>query len=737
MKFFGKTLGLLLASLTLASCGGGGGDGGTFTPQSGSITITATATSLPTNTGNWLPSDQGPNQAELTITSRNADGALLIGQDLSVSISPVNVAALSFLVNDDNDSIDNLWGSFTIKGTNGVATAWVNAGTVAGTAVVTASMLDPTTSRTISKTITITVTSGVGTNPATVSLTPAPAGVYLPNSGGNNASSIAAVVLDGGGQFVPDPTNTDNLQVEIVGNAGDARLSTNSAGGAAQGTSVATHTVNGKATVSFQAGDATPQGPVQIKATADRADNNVSNGIQDPVSFTASIVVSDGKLFSIKITSPDVDAIFANPISPDVTALNGTYSLTVSALGTDRQGNPVLPGTPIRFGSIDEPVGTFDAGASANRFLIAGGDGNPQEGGTGFTAPTGHFRTAGGGAGPGDAIIVFGKTQHGAPQGNEDLESALTVGRVNSETSLTTTTPFNNNNTTGSSVDYGPVLDYIVGRSNHGNIGAGALTDNVGVATVTLNYTVETLGHIVAMWAQGDGSDRVTNGSRRVTDAVQLLYPGIAPAQLVAFPSPIPGNTTTSVTVCLADANNSPIQGVHIGYQMNLGGGTGSIDGNGASGTLDNTTGPDGCVDASVVTSGLPVSSSPDSPSGKITFSAAGATAEVDLIVQLGFLSNGGLGRICNNATPTLRATIKAFTTTGDPAGGVQIAATCSGVTVNPGTATTSANGTAVFDISGTADASGTCTFTAAGVAPLNIQVTIPGADDFSPPCGP
>ncbi|MGN6520538.1 MAG: hypothetical protein ACTHK2_14035 [Dokdonella sp.] len=742
MKFFGKTLGLLLASLALASCGGGGGDGGTFTPQSGSITITATATSLPTNTGNWLPTQHGPNQAELTITTRNADGSLLIGEDLSVSISPVNVASLSFLVNDDNDDGDNLWGSFTIKGTNGVATAWVNAGTVAGTAVVTASMVDPTTDRTISKTITITVTSGVGTNPATVSLTPTPAGVYLPNSGGNNVSSIAAVVLDGGGQFVPDPVGADNLQVEIVGNAGDARLSTNSSGGASQGTTVSTHTVNGKATISFQAGDATPQEPVQIKATADRADNNVSNGIQDPVSFTTSVVVSDGKLFSIKITSPDVNAILANTVSGDVSAdfppldPDGTYSLTVSALGTDRQGNPVLPGTPIRFGSIDEPVGTFDAGANANRFLIAGGDGNPQEGGTGFTAPTGHFRTAGGGAGPGDAIIVFGKTQHGAPQGNEDLESALTVGRVNSETSLNTTTPFNNNNTTGSSVDYGPVLDYIVGRSNHGNITAGAFTNDVGVAHAELTYTVETLGHIVAMWAQGDGTDRVTNGSRRVTDAVQLLYPGIAPAQLVAFPSPIPGNTTTNVTVCLADALNSPIQGVRIGYQMDLSGGTGSIDGNGASGALDNTTGPDGCADATVVTSGMPVSTA-DSPSGKITFGVGGATAEVDIIVQLGFLSNAGLGRICTNATPTVRATIKAFTTTGDPAGGVQITAACNGVTANPSTATTSGNGSAVFDISGTPGASGTCTFSAEGVAPLNVQVTIPDADDFSPPCGP
>ena len=53
MKFFSKTLGLMLASLALASCGGGGGDGGTFVPQSGTITLAPGTTTLPTNTGTY------------------------------------------------------------------------------------------------------------------------------------------------------------------------------------------------------------------------------------------------------------------------------------------------------------------------------------------------------------------------------------------------------------------------------------------------------------------------------------------------------------------------------------------------------------------------------------------------------------------------------------------------------------------------------------------------------------
>ncbi len=745
MKVFGKTLGLLLASLALASCGGGGGSGGTFTaPKSGSITLSATTTTLPLNTSGQPPSAHGPSQAEVNISLRNVDGSLMAGTDVSVSISPVSVAAISVLA-DGTATNDDLWGSYTIKGTNGQATAWVNARETAGTAVFTATATDKATNRTISATLTFTITSGVGPAPASVALAAAPSGVYLPSSGGASTSVITATVRDGGGQLIADPvsgnTGNDNIKFEIVGTAGDAKLSTNSVAGAVSGPSVTSHTVHGVATASFQAGEQTPQGPVQIRVTVDRADNNVTNGIQDPVSVTTSVIVSDGKLYSIKITSPDTNAIRINTVSGDVSAdpgsiadPDGTYSLTVSALATDRQGNPVLPGTPIRFGSIDEPVGTFDSGATANRFLLAGGDGNPQEGGTTFTAPTGHFTTAGGGAGPGDALIVFGKTQHGAPQGNEDLESAVTVQRVVSATNLVTASAFNRNDTTGVLVDNGSVLPYLIGRSQHGNITATATTDELGIAHATLNYTVKTLGHIAAMWAQGDGIDRVSGGARRVTDAVQLLYPGVAPAQLVAFPSPIPGNKTVNVTVCLLDAMNSPIQGINIGFQMNLNGGTGSVDGNGSSGFLDNTTGPNGCVDASVQTSGLPVSTG-DGGSGKVVFSVGDATASVDLVVQLAFLSNAGVGAICSNGTPQASATIRAYTTDGSLAAGVAIAASCTGVTADPATATTGANGSATFSITGAADASGSCTFTAGNVAPLTISVRIPGNDDFSPPC--
>ena len=67
MRFPFKTLGLLVASLALSSCGGGGGDGGgaTSPPANGTITLTATRTNLPLNPGNVLPYPGSPFMSEV------------------------------------------------------------------------------------------------------------------------------------------------------------------------------------------------------------------------------------------------------------------------------------------------------------------------------------------------------------------------------------------------------------------------------------------------------------------------------------------------------------------------------------------------------------------------------------------------------------------------------------------------------------------------------------------------
>jgi len=646
MKFVHKSLGLLLASLALASCGGGGGDGNSFTspPQSGSITLTpaGNSTTLPLNVGGANPFFPGsPYTNEVDIHWTNADGSPVSGHDLSCSVT--NLSIISIHVLDDASTPDDEsavnWGNIQVHSDTGHAQCWVYSTGQAGTATLNVGGVDPITGATISKSINFTVQNASAALPASVTMTSDPPGVYFSGSNGNQSSVLTITVLDGGQQPVPNPTSgnggADNVLLEVVTNpAGGARLSANSVSGSVSGPSVATHTVNGIATASFQSGDV--QGPIQIRATSDRSDNNVTNGISDPVSTTFSVIVSDGKLYSIEITSPvvapNLPGITINAVSDDVTSNDSTIppnpdatlSLVVSALAKDRQGNPVLPGTALSFGSVDEPVGAPGA-PDDNEFEISGLDGNPEEGGTVFTAPTGAFQTAGGGAGPGDALVVFGK----AVEGNADLTSGLTVASVDSQTSLHTASPFNRNDTTGTLVNSGPVLPYLIGRAEHGNISSPATTNEIGVAHTTLNYTVNSVGSSVAIWAQGDGIDTVTGGQRRVTDAGTLVYPGVAPATVVVTPLTIAGNSTVSVTACVTDALGITMRGLSVGFQFSFsGGGTGTVDGQSGQGVFAHKTGLNGCATGSVTTSGV-TGPSGGGDAGTLTITVAGQSVPV------------------------------------------------------------------------------------------------------------
>jgi len=196
---------------------------------------------------------------------------------------------------------------------------------------------------------------------------------------------------------------------------------------------------------------------------------------------------------------------------------------------------------------------------------------------------------------------------------------------------LTTTSPFNRNDLSGTLVNSGPVLPYLIGRGVHGSIASVGTTDENGIAHSTLTYTVSSVGNVVAIFAQGDGIDPVTGGQRRVTDAGTFWYPGLAPASLVVTPQSIAGNTTTNVTVCVIDALGIPLRGLQVGFQFELpGGGSGSVDGNSGTGSFDHLTNTQGCATGSVTTTNIPGSSSA-TDAGTLHISAAGETADVNI----------------------------------------------------------------------------------------------------------
>lgn len=746
------------------------------------LKATPSTVTLPQNLVGAGPYFGSPYMAEVQVEWRGLITGQLLNGKINVAASPVGSIAFSMLDDpttpwvgqtktpptaEGNEFLTEL-GSGTVNVTAGIGTIFVHAGANTGPATLTLTAVDPETNRTISSQIAVNVITPPGANlPTTLTLSQGAGGVYIKDSNGPQSKLVTATVNNIYGTPAIAASGVDNVQFDIVGPSGtDAQLFGISAGGFPQiGPSVKTATGAGGANVYLLAGNT--QGPVQIRATVDAYDGDVGNGVTIPLTATTTVVVSDGRLYSLTITSPMVNAIAVNGITPSggsSSTVNGvtlplqpdaTYSLTVSAIGTDRQGNPVLPGTEIKFGLIDGPQDPgFNASCNGlGAFQICGAQGNPQPGAVYFSAPDGRFKTTGGGGGPGDTLIVFGKQAHGAPAGNDDLESALPITGIASDTQLFTLFPFNRNDTTGTSMLPGP-LPYVIGRATIGNINSPAATDSSGAATVTgtattkLNYPVSKLGRSVAIWAQGTGPDtanRDANGNpttRLVTDAIVTVYPAVADLSVSASPNPITGNITLPVTVCVVDALRVPIPGMRFNFSFSdLGAGSGTVDGIDTAGWTQNATDASGCVAAMVTTQGIAGSGgSGGGSSGKptLTFVAAGYSAGSSASVAIPITAGGNLVLL---ASPTAlggaggNVSLTLLSSNGKPVPGAQLTGSCTGDTVSlsSGPGTTDSNGRTSASISASLDTygtagSGSCTFATASGSPT-VTVNLKGVN--------
>ena len=572
------------------------------------LTIEAGATTLPANVNNLSPQQAfgTPYMTEAVISFRDPLGNFInpAGEDsaVGVSINPVTVAAFSTLDDPETEDINEIFqlmGSAPVDMVAGKGTIFIWADQP-GIATLTVSAQDPFTGATITQQLEIEVRSG-GSGIDSIQLQGSGSN-YINGSGGPQ-SQILQVNVTASGQPAPNPNGFNNVMIDITtdgNNSGEFVSGVNVSGMNVQGQSIKIDTSNGIASFKLHSGN--NSNTAIVTATADRADNNVDNGIQDPITVTKSFVISDGVLFGLDITEPNIGSLFINRVDNGVVNedgignLDGSYSLTISAIATDKGGNPALPQT-IQFGLIDSPLVGFP-NDGPGEFVISGNDGDPQEGGKQFYAPTGEFLTAAGGVQPGDTLLVQGEEI----LGNEDLESAKTVQSIQSQTNLTTVERFNYNDLTGTIVNDLDIFPYMIGRAVDGNINATATVDENGVATTEINYPVSKLGKLAAVYAKGFGANH--NGHvREVTDVEKIIYPGAAGVPgtelapiLVASPNIIPANQPSPSSVCFYDAARHPIQGATITWAYVGGNGTGIIDGQSGSGTMDNRTGPDGCA---------------------------------------------------------------------------------------------------------------------------------------------
>ncbi|HQX24354.1 MAG TPA: hypothetical protein PLE37_05215 [Pseudomonadota bacterium] len=713
-------------------------------PNDPRISIQATATTLPINPGIG-PFFGSPYIADVTLTQRSLDGALVsTGEEqFGVSINPVTFAAFSTLDDGETEDINEfevLLGNGPVDAAGGRATVFVHSFNRAAQVVLTVTAQDPQTGETVSGQQTFTIASGATGLPGSVVIDSGNEAVYIQGVNGATSKSVEVFVIDAAGGFAQSPAaGVNNIQLEIVGGAqGGERLQSIGANGQSQsGSLVRFASNNGVGNATYASG--TRSGPLTLRATSDRADNNVDNGIQDGVTSTRALSVSDGQLFDLDIASP-ANVVASTAVSQSPTSAQA-YEMDVAIVATDRFGNPVPPGTEIRFGLIDEPQ-------SNGAFLIAGGDGNPQENGTTFTAPGGAFTTAAGGVGPNDTLVVFGEER---PQ-DRDLENIRTVQQVVNATTLTVQNRFNRNDDTGTSVDNGPVLPYVIGRAVDGNVRPTASTDSSGVARVTVTYPISKLGKRMVLWAQANATPVSTPGET-AGDAEVLRFQAAGPLEISA-PTGVQGNRTVGVPVCLEDAFGNGVGGVRIGYVVSLTQGSASIDGSAAAaGTLATVTGFDGCAIASVTTSGITQAGT----AGTITWQVDDAEAETDILgpASLALIANPG-----SFLLPGGQGSVAVSLTLSDGSvngvGGVLISATCTATGAqaslgpsailptgpNGSTVATIQYGGFVFDPDGAGPlavqlGTGTCTFRAGADGPTAV-VTFSGSricgDGFSPP---
>lgn len=662
-------------------------------------------TTLPVNTFDVAATPGSPFVTAVEVTQRTAFGAL-DGQTISVTVARPDIIQLSVA---DNLATTNV-NEFTVLSSSvrpnivaGKALFYVHSRQRTGTAVVNIIGTEGSSSFAIDLNFTVGSTAVLISQ---VAITSDNRSVYVVNSNANTVLPLQVRVTDEAGEGVGDPAvGVNNVLLEIVNPNGETLVATNAVGAAVQGATIRTRSSQSIASAVFRA--AARQGLIQIRATVDSSDNNVDNGIQAPVFATKGVTVSDGKLYDIKITSSVLESLVARRFIttelPPTTGTgtgtgspgggqNGTYGFFVSASATDRQGNPVIPGTQIEFGMIDAPLVGYPLEGSGS-FEISGIDGDPVEGGTRFTAPNGRFTTAGGGAGPGDTLILFG--EESSPI--RDLESARLVSRINGPGSLdiaaTTRFNLNDDSTNAVAVDRGPVVPYVIGRATIGNVTNNRQTDQFGVVTTSVNYPVSRIGHGFVLWARGFGETPVGQTTAEiVTDADAGRFPGAAgDPSLTVAPSSIVAGSGSLVQICLTDNFKNPVPAVFIRYGFSKA--IGTVDG-ASNGIVRNATGPNGCTVATVRAT---LTGTED---GEISFSADGFATKVVKITKGGgaaqlFAIPGSLGGSGGNVT------LRLVDGSGNPIPNIQIAGKCgtgAGLTVPPGA--TNAQGETTASIS-------------------------------------
>lgn len=299
MKKLWKSL-LLASAAMLAACGGGGGSGGESALQY-RITLTTAKSQLPLNISG-SPARTGafaPYTTTLYVEARVGSNPIPGGENIFACnvAQGLDSGALYYIDGNEDHEDDNgnpaAFRSITLGANSGGASFHFHADDQAGTARIVCSVTDPRDNKVYSASVDITVGAATGKVSSVTGVAEAP-GVLLSRDNASrtpykNNIGIQAFVMDDANQPIPAPS-APNLQVSIR-SLGQAAVGARLLQGNQSGSVLQVRTVGGVGLFSLSSGLNT--GSIVLEYVTDRFDNDVTNGIQDPVTALHAVPVVD------------------------------------------------------------------------------------------------------------------------------------------------------------------------------------------------------------------------------------------------------------------------------------------------------------------------------------------------------------------------------------------------------------------------------------------------------------
>lgn len=302
MKKIFKAL-LLGLAFILTACGGGGGSPGESNlPYS--ISLKADKKQLPLNISNQTPGIGAYHPFTTTIYVEAREGSAPIpgGKD----IFGCNVAggletgALYYLDGKEEHMVEvddgkggkikvpGAYRSIVLDANSGGNSFHFSSGDTAGTVRIVCSVTNPADKIVYSASIDILVGAATGKPASVVGTIQAPRylGTQVNKQNLPTSVGVNVAVKDDANQPIPNPTNA-NVRVRIrpFGASAGARL----LAGGQQGSEVQVKTINGIAQFSVASGPGS--GVILLELTTDRADNDVTNGVQDAINQLRVVTV--------------------------------------------------------------------------------------------------------------------------------------------------------------------------------------------------------------------------------------------------------------------------------------------------------------------------------------------------------------------------------------------------------------------------------------------------------------